>query len=126
MGKSGRLQERTKQFALMIIRLYSVLPRSPEAQVIGKQLLRSGTSVGAQNREAQRGRSSAEFVSKLQGALQELDETQYWLELLQESGIVQPQSIHEVLQETNELIAMHIASVNTVKYGKKQSHEMDN
>lgn len=79
------LIERTKQFALAIIRLYSHLPKSGEAQVLGKQVLRSGTSVGAHYREAQRAKSNPDFISKVQGALQELDETLYWLELLEES-----------------------------------------
>jgi four helix bundle protein len=80
------LKTRTKAFALRVIRLYSALPQTPVAQVIGKQLLRSGTSVGAHYREGARSRSDAEFISKLEGALQELEETAYWLELLGESG----------------------------------------
>ena len=73
------LKVRTKQFALRIIRVYSALPTTAVAQVIGKQILRSGTSVGAHYREAFRSRSDAEFISKLEGGLQELDETEYWL-----------------------------------------------
>jgi four helix bundle protein len=79
------LKTRTKQFALRIIRLYKALPNTVEAQVIGKQVLRSGTSVGAQYREATRARSDAEFISKIESGLQELEETIYWLELLVES-----------------------------------------
>ena len=79
------LSERTKAFSLRVIQLYSALPQSTVAPVIGKQLLRSGTSVGAHYREAARSRSDAEFVSKVEGALQELEETAYWLELLGES-----------------------------------------
>src|SRR5689334_7491108 len=82
------LVRRTKVFALRIIKLYVSLPKTTQAQVIGKQVLRSGTSVGAHYREAKRARSTAEFVSKIEGALQELDETIYWLELLCESEIV--------------------------------------
>jgi four helix bundle protein len=78
------LRVRTKNFALRIIRLYGSLPKSTEAQVLGKQVLRSGTSVGAQYREGQRAKSDADFISKAEGALQELDETGYWLELLTE------------------------------------------
>src|SRR5690349_15460519 len=74
------LVKRTKMFALRIVKLYVSLPKTTEAQVIGKQVLRSGTSVGAHYREAKRARSTAEFVSKIEGALQELDETTYWLE----------------------------------------------
>ena len=69
------LRKRTKEFALRIIKLYAALPKSTEAQVIGKQLLRSGTSVGAQYREACRAKSNADFISKIEGGLQELDET---------------------------------------------------
>lgn len=84
------LKERTKEFALRIIRLYGKLPSRTDAQVLGKQLLRSGTSVGAHYREATRARSTAEFVSKLGGGHQELEETSYWLELLAESEIIKP------------------------------------
>jgi four helix bundle protein len=82
------LRDRTKRFALRVIRLFGALPKTVEAQVIGRQVLKSGTSVGAHYREAHRARSTAEFISKLEGGLQELDETAYWLELLAESGII--------------------------------------
>ena len=81
------LKVRTKQFALQMIRLYTCLPKTTEAQVLGKQVLRSGTSVGTQYREAQRAKSDADFINKVEGSLQELDETAYWLELLKESGM---------------------------------------
>ena len=81
------LESRTKQFSLRIIRLYSSLPKSAVAQVIGRQLLRSGTSVGAHYRESRRSRSTSEFISKLEVGLQELEETKYWMELLHESKI---------------------------------------
>lgn len=84
----GDLKERTRRFALRIIRLYSGLPKSTVAQVIGKQLLRSGTSVGAHYREATRARSTAEFISKVDGGLQELEESAYWIELLVEANII--------------------------------------
>jgi four helix bundle protein len=73
------LQERTKNFALRIIRMYTALPKSPEAEVLGRQVLRSGTSVGADYREASQGRSKAEFVAKMGDCLKELDATTYWL-----------------------------------------------
>lgn len=90
MSQSNRqdLRERTKAFALRVIRLYAALPKTTEAQVIGKQVLRSGTSVGAHYREAQRAKSDADFISKIEGGLQEAEETAYWLELLGESGIL--------------------------------------
>ena len=78
------LKQRTKEFALRIVRLYVALPKTTESQVLGKQLLRSGTSVGAHYREAQRAKSNADFISKIEGGLQELDETCYWLELISE------------------------------------------
>lgn len=83
--KKRDILERTKRFALRIVRLYSALPKTTVAQVIGKQVLRSGTSVGAHVREGKRSRSDAEMVGKTEGALQELEETVYWLELLVES-----------------------------------------
>jgi len=80
------LKQRTRDFALLVVRLYAALPGSVMAQTLGRQLLRSGTSVGAHYREAIRSRSDAEYVSKVGGALQELEETTYWLELLADSG----------------------------------------
>ena len=86
--KREEMLSRTKRFALSVIRLYSSLPKRTVEQVLGKQVLRSGTSVGGHYREACRAKSNADFVSKIEGALQELDETAYWLELLHEAGIV--------------------------------------
>ena len=114
------LRQRTKNFALRIIRLYSSLPSSTVAQVIGKQVLRSGTSVGAHYREAYRSRSDAEFISKIEVALQELEETIYWLELLIESELVPKKRLKNLLQEASELIAIFITSVKTVKQKRNQ------
>jgi four helix bundle protein len=105
-NKPVDLKVRTKKLALRVIRLYSALPNSTPAQVIGKQLLRSGTSVGAQYRESIRGRSTAEFVSKVESALQELEETGYWLELLAEAEIVPPSRLDDLRQEVDELTAI--------------------
>lgn len=82
------LQERTKAFALRIIKLYAALPQNTEAQVIGKQILRSGTSVGSHYREAKRARSTVEFINKMGGERQELEETIYCIELLVEANII--------------------------------------
>ena len=112
------LKTRTTTFALRIIKLFSSLPRTPEAQVIGKQVLRSGTSVGAQYREACRARSNAEFISKMESSLQELDETSYWLELLVEGEMVKPAKLRELQNETNELTAIFVSSVKTAKSRK--------
>ena len=103
--KRQDMVRRTKQFALLIVRLYSNLPKSTVAQVLGRQLLRSGTSVGAHYREAIRARSVAEFVSKLEGGLQELDETAYWLELLAESNTLPSKRLRPLMDETNQLLA---------------------
>jgi four helix bundle protein len=113
--KKRDLRARTKAFALRIVRLYSSLPESTEAQVLGKQVLRSGTSVGAHYREATRARSQAEFVSKIEGGLQELEETVYWLELLIEAGIVKESNLQDLLHEATELISILVSSVKTAK-----------
>ncbi len=113
--KPEDLKSRTKRFALQIIRLYSDLPKNTVAQVLGKQLLRSGTSVGAQYREGTRARSDAEFISKVEGALQELEESVYWMELLVESRILTQKSVENLVKEADELAAILVASVKTVK-----------
>ncbi len=100
------LSIRTKEFALRVIRLYCSLPKSTQAQVLGKQALRSGTSVGANFREAKRSRSKSEFIAKIGDCLKELDETSYWLELLVESGIISSAKMKGLYQECNELIAI--------------------
>jgi four helix bundle protein len=112
------LRIRTRQFALRIIKLYQSLPNNGEAQGIGKQVLRSGTSVGAQYREACRAKSPADFINKMEGSLQELDETAYWLELLVEGKILLADKIANLQKETNELIAIFVASVKTAKRNK--------
>ena len=109
------LRARTKAFALRVIRLYVALPKTTEAQVIGKQVLRSGTSVGAHYREAKRARSTSEFVSKIEGGLQEFEETVYWLELLTESGIIPNNRLTDLLHEAEELTAILVSSVKTAK-----------
>ena len=109
------LKDRTQEFALRVIRMYCSLPDRTEAQVMGKQALRSGTSVGAHYREASRARSSAEFISKMESGLQELDETQYWLELLVKSRVVPKRKMDVLLEETNELMAIFTASAKTAK-----------
>src|SRR4051812_38754945 len=104
--KADDLRKRTKEYALRVIRLYRKLPHKTESEVIGKQLLRSGTSVGAQFREAYRAKSRADFISKMTGAIQELDESDYWIDLLIEAEIVSREKLEPLLKETNELIAI--------------------
>ncbi len=112
------LRNRTKTYALRMIKLYQILPKNGEAQVIGKQILRSGTSVGAQYREACRAKSPADFISKMEGSLQELDETGYWLELLAESGIMPTDQLADLQKENSELTAIFVTSVRTAKRNK--------
>jgi four helix bundle protein len=113
--KGDDLRERTKKYALRIIHLFRKLPKAAEAQVIGRQLLRSGTSVGAHFREGYRARSKAEFISKMTGGLQELDESSYWIELLIEADIVSEPKLLPLLNETNELIAIFTSIVKSQK-----------
>ena len=115
MAHDVDLKVRTKKFALRIIKLYQSLPKTGEAQVIGKQVLRSGTSVGAQYREACRGKSPADFVNMMGGGLKELDETAYWLELLVEGEIVPAAKLTDLQKETDELTAIFVSSINTSK-----------
>lgn len=110
-----RLRRRTKDFALRITRLYESLPRDRVSQAIGFQTFRSGTSVGAQYREACRSRSDAELISKLEAALQELDETDYWLELLVDARKVAPPRLQSLRTETNELMSIFVATIKKVK-----------
>lgn len=115
MSQQEALRDRTKRFALRIVRLFQHLPNSTEAQVLGKQLLRSGTSVGANYRAAGRARSRAEFVAKIGIVVEEVDETVFWLECLAESGIVPVVQLKELLAEANELLAIFAASQRTAR-----------
>jgi four helix bundle protein len=109
------LRDRTKAFAILVIRMFSSLPKTTEAQVIGKQVLRSGTSVGANYREACRARSKAEFIAKLGDCLKELDESSYWFELLVETGIVASTKLEVLQRECDELQAIFTAIVKKCK-----------
>ena len=100
------LRVRTKDFALRVIRMFAALPQETVAQVLGKQTLRSGTSPGANYREAQRARSKAEFISKIGDCLKELDETSYWLELLTDSGIIPHARLAPLQDECDQLLAI--------------------
>jgi four helix bundle protein len=109
------LRQRTKTFAPRVIRLFGALPRTVEAQILGKQVLRSGTSVGANHREAYRSRSKAEFIAKTGDCLREIEETAYWLELLVEGKIVSSEKLASLRQETNELVAIFVTIVKKAK-----------
>src|SRR5215471_17967889 len=109
------LETRTTDFALRIIKLFVALPKTPEAQVLGKQLLRCGTSVGAHYREAKRAKSTLDFINKIEGALQELDESEYWLRLLERSGIMSARRLSPLQTEATELIKIFVTVVKRAK-----------
>ena len=119
MRLSAELRDRTKQFASAVVRFYSALPDRPrELDVLGHQLLRSGTSVAAHAREASRARSDAEFVSKLGGLLQEADESTLWLELLIEDCDQDAPKTRHLLKEANELIAIFTTILAKIRKNK--------
>ena len=109
------LRKRTKDFALRIVRMFSALPKTTEAQVLGKQLLRSGTSIGANYREAFRARSKLEFIAKCGDSLREIEETAYWLELLVDAGIVSPEKLQPLRNESDELSAIFVTILRRSK-----------
>jgi four helix bundle protein len=117
LDKATELKQRTKSFAIRIVNLFRSLPRSPDAQTLGKQLLRSGTSVAANYRAVCHARSQAEFISKMGIVVEEADETVFWLELLGETGVVRPARTQNLLKEANELVAIFGASLRTSKCG---------
>jgi four helix bundle protein len=110
-----QLKQRTKKFALDIIRFVESLPKGKTAEIIGRQLLRSGTSVGANYRAACRARSSADFIAKMGIVEEELDESIYWSELLVDSGIVSYERIALLTKEADELLAITVSSIRTAK-----------
>ena len=113
--QAEQIKRRAKQFALRIIRLFRALPRAAEAQVIGRQLLRSGTAVAANYRAVCRARSKAEFVAKTGVVVEEADETVFWLEMLVEAGIIRASRLEPLLKEANELLAIFAASQRTAR-----------
>jgi len=109
------MKQRTKDLALRILRLCRSLPHSDEARILGNQLLRSSTSVGANYRAACRARSRAEFISKLGVVLEEADETVFWLELLSEANVFGTEKLDGLTKEANELVSIFVASLCTAK-----------
>jgi four helix bundle protein len=114
------LKDRTKNFALRIIRMYTALPKSTEAKIVGTQVLRSGTTVGANYREAYRSKSKAEFIGKMGDCLKELDETAYWFELLIEGEILSENKLSGLLQESKELTAIFVTIIKNTKTNAKK------
>ncbi|AFY89235.1 MULTISPECIES: four helix bundle protein [Chroococcidiopsis] len=108
-------KDRTKKLALRVIRLVGKLPNNYIAEVIGKQLLRSATSVGANYRAACRGKSTADLIAKLGIVLEEADECLYWMEILIEAELVAAEKLKSLMSETNEIVAMIVASIKTLR-----------
>ena len=117
---SDELKRRTKHFALRVIRLVESLPRGRTVDVIGRQLLRSCTSVGANYRAACRAKSTADFISKMGTVEEETDESLYWMELLIEAEIVEPAKLESLMNEADELLSITVASINTAKRSSKK------
>ena len=115
MNPQKDLRERTKSLALRVIRMFATLPKTAEAQVLDKQALRAGTSVGANYREAYRGRSKLEFIAKCGDCLREIEETAYWLELLVDAGIAAPGKLGPLRKEIDELTAIFVTILKRAK-----------
>ena len=111
-------KDRTKAFGLRVVRLVEALPKSRTADVIGKQLLRCGTSVGANYRAACRAKSPADFIAKLKIVEEECDESVYWMELIVESGLMPENRIADLREEANEILSMVVASLKTARSRK--------
>lgn len=119
-------KERTKKLALRVIKLVGSLPKNPASEVIGKQLLRAATSVGANYRAACRGRSTADLINKLAIVEEEADECMYWLELLIAAEIVHHKRLESLLSETNEIVAITVASIKTLRLRTNPKSKIQN
>jgi four helix bundle protein len=115
LDRAKQLQDRTKTFAVRIIHAFTALPKLEAARIIGRQFLRSGTSVAANYRTASRARSKAEFISKLGVVVEEADETLFWLDLLVDSGLVRSEVVETLRVECNELVRIFASSLATAK-----------
>ncbi len=115
------LKRRTKRFGLDVIRLFEKLPKDEVCRILGRQLLRSGTSVGANYRAACRAKSSADFISKLGTVEEEADESGYWLEMLVDAQKMQPAAAAPLIQEAGELTAIAVSSINTARESASHS-----
>ncbi len=109
------IKKRTKQIGLEAIKLVDELPNKPSAWAIAKQIIRSSTSIGANYRAACRTKSSADFINKLKIVEEEADETQYWLEVLEESNLIDSDRIEAIKKEVNEIVSIAVASVKTAR-----------
>lgn len=118
-----QLKDRTKRFAIRIVMMCRALPKTDEARIVGKQLLRSATSIAANYRSVCRARSRAEFIAKIGVVVEEADETVFWLELLGDTRIVQNTSSRQILREANELLAIFAASQRTAKFASSSMNQ---
>ncbi|MCY7345852.1 MAG: four helix bundle protein [Pyrinomonadaceae bacterium] len=119
MSSNDELKNRTKKFALRVIKLVESLPNKPTARVIGNQLLRCGTSVAANYRAACRARSKADFISKMGIVEEETDESKFWIEMLIETNLVKEVLVADLLDEANQLTKIFVSSINTARGGKR-------
>lgn len=115
---------RTKQLALRVIRMVATLPKDEAADVMGRQILRSATAVGANYRAACRAKSTADMIAKLSIVEEEADETLYWLELFVESGLISESLLSSLMQETNEIVAMVVSSIKTLRQNQRQDQTL--
>jgi len=113
------LKQRTKLFALEVINFVEGLPNKRTAEILSRQLLRSGTSAGANYRSACRARSAADFIAKMGIVEEEIDESIYWMELLVESGIINTKNTQDLMKEANELLAITVSSIKTARKNRK-------
>ena len=113
------LKKRTREYALRIIKVYDVLPKSGVSRVIGNQVLRCGTSLGAHDAESCRAKSAPDFINKIEGAMQELEETGYWLDLAVDCGAVKETRLKSLKTETTELMSIFVAMVRNTKSRSK-------
>ena len=117
--RKDELRDRTKAFVLSVIRLADALPNRPVGRVIRDQILRCGTSVGANYRAAKRAKSAADFIHKMGIVEEEADESMYWMELIVEAGLLPESRISDLYQEADEILSMVVASIKTAKRTRK-------
>jgi four helix bundle protein len=116
---ADEMKQRTRAFALRVIRLVEALPKTKTADVVGKQLLRCGTSVGANYRASCRAKSPADFIAKMGIVEEEADETIYWIEMLIESGLIEKDRVAGLLDEANQIVAIVVSSIKTARSHKR-------
>jgi four helix bundle protein len=116
---TNEMKARTKSFALRIIKLVEALPSNRTADVVGKQLVRSGTSVGANYRAACRAKSNADFMAKMGTVEEEADESAFWLEVIVESGLMKEELVKDLLDEADQIVASIVSSINTARGNKR-------